>query len=116
MAIFDQRGQSVTYQYNAARNINLGVVQSREDLISELGKLRGEVDRAAAAGAIDKETATDAKSQLEKAVQQAEQSAPDKGALLDHLTAVKDLVTQVGATAGLVTGLVQAIEKVQALF
>jgi hypothetical protein len=28
MAIFDQRGQQVTYQYNAAGDINLGAVQT----------------------------------------------------------------------------------------
>jgi hypothetical protein len=116
MATFDQRGQHVTYQYNAAGDINIGAVQSRPDLVGELEKLRGEVDRAASAGAIDKEIATDAKYQIDKATQQAEKPAPDKDAVVDHLTAAKDLVTQVGAAAGLVTGLVQAIEKVRVLF
>ena len=32
MAIFDQRGQQVTYQYNAAGDINFGAVQNRMDL------------------------------------------------------------------------------------
>ena len=31
MAIFDQRGQRVTYQYNAAGDINFGAVQNRPD-------------------------------------------------------------------------------------
>ena len=74
------------------------------------------MDRAAAAGAIDKKKALDAKYQLDKAAQEAEEPAPDKGSILNALTAAKDLVTQVGTAAGLVTGLVQAIEKVQTLF
>ena len=42
MAIFDQRGQRVTYQYNAAGDINFGAVQNRMDLVGELGKLQRE--------------------------------------------------------------------------
>ena len=115
MATFDQRGQHVTYQYNAAGNITIGAAQSVAEFATELGKLRDEVDKASTAGALDKGVALDAKYQLDKAAQQTEKSAPDKNALVGHLTAAKDLVAQVGSAAGLVTGLVQAIEKVQTL-
>jgi hypothetical protein len=116
MAIFDQRGQQVTYQYNAAGNINIGAIQSAADLGPELTKLRDEVDSAASQGALDKDVALDAKYQLDKAAQQVEKPAPNKDAIVGHLNSAKDLVAQVGTAAGLVTGLVQAIEKVRILF
>ena len=115
-AIFDQRGQQVTYQYNAAGDINIGAVQDRADLARELSKLGGEVEKAAAAGSIDKEVATDAKYQVDKAAQQAEKPAPDKDVIVKHLTTASDLVKEVGAAAGLATGLLQAIDKVRVLF
>jgi hypothetical protein len=81
VATFDQRGQHVSYQYNAAGNINIGAADRQADLAGELRNLAGEVDKAAAAGAVDREVATDAKYQVEKAAQQAEKPAPDKDAL-----------------------------------
>ena len=116
MTVFDQRGQQVTYQYNAAGDMNIGAVQDRADLARELSKLGGEVEKAAAAGSIDKEVATDAKYQVDKAAQQAEKPAPDKDVIVKHLTVAKDLVNEVGAAAGLATGLLQAIDKVRVLF
>jgi hypothetical protein len=49
MAIFDQRGQQVNYQYNAAGDINLGSVQNQAQLIEELSKLKSELSEAAEA-------------------------------------------------------------------
>jgi len=116
MATFDQRGQHVTYQYNAAGNINIGAVENGTDLGGELGKLRDEVDKASESGALEKDVALDAKYQLDKAVQQTDKPSPDKDALVGYLTTAKDLVAQVGSAAGLVAGLVQAIEKARVLF
>jgi hypothetical protein len=116
MATFDQRGQQVTYQYNAAGSINIGAVQSVADFAGELGKLRDEVDKASTSGVLEKDVALDAKYQLDKAAQQTEKPSPDKDALVGYLTTAKDLVAQVGSAAGLVAGLVQAIEKVRVLF
>jgi hypothetical protein len=48
MAIFDQRGQRVKWQYNAAGNINFGTVQNRNDLVCELQELKLESPKAAA--------------------------------------------------------------------
>jgi myo-inositol-1-phosphate synthase len=55
MPVFDQRGQKVTYQYNAAGDINFGNVQNRADLISELKKLKDEISKAGEAEVIDAE-------------------------------------------------------------
>jgi len=77
VATFDQRGQQVTYQYNAAGNINIGAVESAAEFERELGKLRDEVDKAGASGALKKDVALDAKYQLDKAAQQTVKPSPD---------------------------------------
>ena len=77
MATFDQRNQRVTYQYNAAGDINIGAARNREELAGELKKLRTELDRAAAEGAVELDAATEAGDQLDKAVRQAEKPAPN---------------------------------------
>ena len=116
MAIFDQRGQRVTYQYNAAGDINLGAVQNRLDLVSELGKLQAEMTKATQAGVFGEGMATDAEYQLTKAVQEAKKPAPDKGTVLGHLTSAKTLVEGVAAAGGLVTALTRSAELVQRFF
>jgi hypothetical protein len=116
MAIFDQRGQQVTYQYNAAGDINFGAVQNRMDLVGELGKLQRELTQARQAGVFDEGVATDAEYQLTKAVQEAKKPAPDKQTLLGHLGSAKTLVEGVAAAGGLVTALTKAAELVQQFF
>src|SRR5215475_6202966 len=116
MAIFDQGGQQVTYQYNAADDINFGTVQNRMDLVGELGKLQAELTKATQAGVFDEGVATDAEYQLTKAVQEAKKPAPDKGTLLGHLGNANPLVEGVAAAGGLVTALTKAAELVQQFF
>jgi hypothetical protein len=116
MAIFDQRGQQVAYQYNAAGDINFGAVQNRMDLIGELGKLQAEMTKAKQAGVFDEGVATDAEYQLTKAVQEAKKPVPDKQALLGHLGGAKTVVEGVAAAGGLVTALTKAVELVQQFF
>ena len=113
MAIFDQRGQQVTYQYNVAGDINFGAVQNRMDVVGELEKLQRELITAVQAGLFDEETATDAPYRLTKAVQEAKKPTPDKRMLLDHLNGAKTLVEGVAAAGGLVTALTKAAELVR---
>jgi hypothetical protein len=116
MAIFDQQGQQVTYQYNAAGDINFGAVQNRMDLVGELGKLPREMTQARQAGVFDEGVGTDAEYQLTKAVQEAKKPAPDKQTLLGHLGGAKTLVEGVAAAGGLVTALTKAAELVRQFF
>ena len=116
MTTFNQQGQRVRYQYNAGGDINFGAVQSRDDLAGELKKLRAELDRAAAEGAVEREVASEAADQLDKAVQQAEKPSPNRNVLVGYLSTAQELVKEAAAAAGLVAGLVQAIEKVRVLF
>lgn len=116
MAIFDQRGQQVQYQYNAAGYINFGAVQNRMQVVSELKKLQGEFGRAIAAGLFDEETATDAKYQVDKAVQKADKPEPDTKSVLEHLEGAKALIAGVAGAAGLIKALVEAADKVRQFF
>jgi hypothetical protein len=116
MAVFDQRGQHVNYQYNAAGNINFDSVKNSVDVVAELEKLQAELAKAAESGAIDEDAATDAEYQLKKAVQQAKKPNPEKKSILDHLTEAKAAIEGVAAAAGLVVALTQAAQVVQQFF
>ncbi len=116
MTVFDQRGQQVTYQYNAAGDINFGAVQNKAAVVGELQKLQAELTQAIEAGVFDEDTATDTEYQLTKAIQQAKKPEPDKKTVLDHLNEAKALITGVAAAAGMVGALVQAADMVQKLF
>ena len=111
MAIFDQRGQHVTYQYNAAGNINFGLVHNRAELVGQLEALVAEVQRARQAGAMDEESATDAEYQLTKAVQQARKPEPDKYRLLDPINPAKGIIEGVTSAGTATTGLVNALAR-----
>ncbi len=116
MANFDMRGQHVTNQYNAGRDINFGAVQTSIDLMSELEKLKIQISLAKENGVVPEETATDAEYQVTKAIQQAKKPDPDKKTLIDHLTTTKALIENIAAASSLVTALVGAIQVVQKLF
>ena len=116
MTVFDQRGQHVNYQYNAAGDINFGAVQNKVDVIVELEKLQGELARATEAGVVDEEVAVDVESRLKKAIVQAKKPEPDKKSILDHLNEAKALIEGVAAAGGMVAALAQAAEVVQKFF
>jgi hypothetical protein len=116
MPVFDQRGQKVTYQYNAAGNINFDAVQNRADLVSELEKLKAEISKAGEAQVIEAELVTDAQYQIQKAVDQAKKPEPNQHSILEHLGKAKDVVKGVVDAGGLVTGIMKAMELAQNLF
>jgi hypothetical protein len=116
MTIFDQRGQTVTYQYNVHGTINFGAVQTSPDLVGELRKLQAEMQQAVAAGAVEGEPATDAKYQLDKAVHEAQKPQPDKKKVADYLAQAKMAIEGIAAVGGLVAALTKAAELVEKLF
>ena len=116
MAQFDMRGQRVTNQYNAGRDMNFGAVQTPADLISILEQLNEQFAQAKDAGVLTEETATDAQYQVTKAAQQAKKPDPDKKTIMDHLSMAKTLIEGVTSASGLVTALATAIQIVQKLF
>lgn len=116
MSVFDQRGQEVTYQYNAAGNINFGAVENRVELIGELEKLKTEILKAGEAQVIDAELVTDVQYQIQKAVVQAQKPEPNKNVILEHLNKAKNFVEGAIEAGGIVKGIIKAIELVQNLF
>jgi hypothetical protein len=110
------RGQRVTNQYNAGRDMNFGAVQTPVDLIAELKKFNRQVVEAKNTGILTEDAATDAQYHVTKAIQQAKKSAPDKKTIVDYLNAAKALLDNIAAASGLVTALVGAVEVVQKLF
>jgi len=116
MSIFDQSGQQVTNQYNAAGDINFGAVQNRTDLVGELQKIKAELPKATQAGVIDEEKETEATYQVTKAIQQAQKPEPDKMTIVDHLNKAKDVLVDVTAAGTMVTALAQAMDLVHKLF
>ena len=86
---FGQRRQQVTTQYNAAGNIIIGTADKNAQLLSSLEKLARDATTAISAAAIDEESATDAKYQLDKAIHQAKKATPDQNLILDHLSNAK---------------------------
>jgi hypothetical protein len=116
VAQFDMRGQRVTNQYNAGRDMNFGAVQTPEDLVTALEQLNEQFIQAKEAGVLNEETATDAQYQVTKAAQQAKKNDPDKKTIVDHLTRAKTLIEGVTAASGLVAALTSAVQIVQKLF
>ncbi|HOT91190.1 MAG TPA: hypothetical protein PLJ78_05275 [Anaerolineae bacterium] len=116
MTIFDQRGQHVTYQYNAYGNINFGAVENKAELLGELKKLQEELREAIKKEAVTGDTAVDAQYNLDKAVLEAEKPQPDKKKLGDYPTTAKSVLENVAAVGGLVAALSKAVELVGTLF
>jgi hypothetical protein len=116
MSIFDQRNQTVGYQYNAAGDINFDAVKSRVDLTAELIKLKRELAKAIKAKVLDDETATDVEYKLTKAIQQSQKPSPDKKSMLENLNGAKALLSSVSSAVGLVTAFIKAAELVQRFF
>jgi hypothetical protein len=69
MASFDMRGQHVTNQYNAGRDMNFGAAQNPADLMTVLEQLDEQFTQAKEAGVLSEETAIDAQYQVSKAAQ-----------------------------------------------
>ncbi len=116
MAVFDQRGQKVTYQYNVAGDLHLEAVGSRDEAVRQLEKLAAEVRRAVEAGVLEGEAGEAAREHLAQAAGEAAREAPDKEGILAHVDRAKTVVEGVSAAGGLLDALVRAVEMVQNFF
>lgn len=105
MSVFDQRGQHVQYQFNAARDINLEGLQSLDQLAAALAKLRAEIDKAKQSGTVPEDIALDAQHHLLEASREAKSAKPDKSAFLETIGKAKDLLKDITAVAGLVNAI-----------
>lgn len=116
MASFDQRGQNVTYQFNAKGNINFGNIQNKPEFVAELRKLISEVHLASKSGDMQEETAVDVQAHLQKAIIQAEKEKPDQKTLIDHINGAKTIIESLSSASGLVSALIQAASLARSLF
>jgi hypothetical protein len=116
MALFDQRGQHVQYQFNAAGNINIEQVHSLDELIAELAKLREEVDRAKQSGAIPAEVAIEVQYHLLEVSREAASDHPDKLSVHKGLNKARELLKDLSAVAGLAASLAKLAEIASKLF
>lgn len=105
---FDQKGQNVTYQFNAAGNINFGDVQNKKELVDELRKLLVEVIKATQAGITKEEISVDVESHIRKAEIELRKPEPQKEKVVGHINGAKSLLEGVTAAAELVSALVKA--------
>jgi len=116
MTVFDQRGQRVQYQFNAAGDINISAVQSKDELTRELEKLKVEVERAKDSNAIDADLAVEAEYHLLQATKEARKEKPQTSFFLEHINSAKGLLDNVAAVAGIATSLAKVAEIASAIF
>ena len=116
MSVFDQRNQTVGYQYNAAGDINFDTVKNNLDLTEELKKLKQELAKAIEAKILDDETATDVDYKLTKVIQQSQKPKPDKKSMLENINGATALLGGVSSAVGLLTAFIKAAELVQKFF
>lgn len=100
----------------AGHDLNFGTVQNKQELISQLEKLKEAFVKAGETQIISEETAIDAEAEVRKAIGQAKKPTLDKKSVLDYLTAAKSLIEGIGGAGGLVTSIAGAIEAVHKLF
>lgn len=111
MTIFDQRGQTVTYQWNIAGNTYFGQVENKAAVVQGLEQLRAEVEKATEQGALPEEIGTDVAYQTTKALQLAKKPDGDKKTLLNHIESATKLLTGATGVAQALPGMVEAFQK-----
>jgi len=112
VSMFDQRGQQVQYQFNAAGDINVESVTNVDQLSDQLSKLRSEIEVARQARAIPDDAAIEAEFHVLQATRKARADEPDKASMLDHIGKAKALLGDLAAAAGLVGALAKAAEQI----
>jgi hypothetical protein len=116
MSVFDQRGQQVNYQYNAAGNININAAQNKNELADEIEKLKEEIERAKESKAIDPDVAVEAEYHLIQAAKEARKERPKKGVFLQYIEKAKGLLEGLPKVTELVTALYKAAEVASKIF
>lgn len=113
MSAFDQKGQYVQYQFNAAGDINIDSINSTEHIATELAKFRAEIDKAKIANAISEEIATKSQDYLLEAERQVKKSK--LSSVLSAIGKAIDILKSTASMAGLVTSLTKLAKVVKNL-
>lgn len=109
VATFDQREQTVTYQYNADQ-INFGNVSNRTEFAHQLENMRAEVARASNAKALDQSDAQEVQDALENVSVEIQKANPDKSRIASMLETAGSVVKGAAALGGLYMAIMKAIE------
>ena len=112
MSIFDQRGQTVTYQTNVAMGNAVGEVADREGLRRALDEMMRTTRKAYGDEQIPEAEWEEVRENLKLAKTEAEAATPDKSKLVVLLNGAKNAVKDVVAVAGLYEALSKLAEKI----
>jgi len=109
--VFNQQGQQVTYQWNIAGNAYFGQVENKAQVITDLERLKTEVEKATEQSVLPEEVGTDVAYQTTKALQLAKKPDGDTKTLLTHLETATKLLTGATGVAQAFPGMVAAFQK-----
>lgn len=113
---YDQRNQQVAgNQYNAGRDITFNEVHNRDELISELEKLKTDLSNLLVESELEEDVKADAEYNMTKAVIAAKKAEPEKQTILSHINKVKEILTDVGSMATAIIAIQKAVEVIDNL-
>ena len=116
MTIFNQQGQQVNNQYNAAGDIHFGPISNTNELIVQLQQLSSALSQAIVDGRIDTSAGTSANEALKNAVSHLGNPDVHKATLIGYLVKAKEILTGITAAGGLVQGITHLIQVIRGLF
>jgi hypothetical protein len=115
MANFDQRSQTVAYQYNADV-INLSNVSNQTEFSRQIDNISAELARASSLDAIAPTQAKQAQDSLREVSLEAQKPKPSKNRITSLLETAGKVVKDVTALGALYQALAKAVELAQKLF
>ena len=115
-SVFDQRGQQVINQNNAAGNISVGQISSKEELVEQLRALASKAGKAKQELQLSEGQSTDVKENIEKAAIEIEKSQPNKSFVKNFLNNAQGALVGVTAATELASTLNRCIDKIDAIF
>lgn len=117
MAIFDQRGQKVNNQYNAAHDINFNQGMKKEEFLDELNRLKSAIEQLANSPTeIPQENIAEASEAVDRSTTEAKKETPNKKILEANLGKAQLLLNDFAAAVNVVAALGKAIAIIGALF
>jgi hypothetical protein len=115
MAIFNQQGQTVGYQFNGDM-FHFDSARSVPAALAELEKLLSELSEASASNLADVNAAAQAQTKVAEAVAAARGPNPEKSKIASYLTDAASLLQSVASLSGLAGAAANAAAMVWRLF
>ena len=116
MSVFDQSEQSVAgNQYNAAGNINIGMVQTHNEFVQELQRFEADLLSSSEFADLDEDKQAEVRYSLRKAVIEAKKTDADKITIKQHIENTIGVIKDVATLAGAVISLHKIIEVVNTI-